>query len=449
MAGRRPETRGFGGWLYRSEFPRSWPSEKLYDLASWTNGMAFRDIHFTATGRPVIKIAEVKNGITGQTKFTDGEYDPCYFVTAGDMLFSWSGQPETSIDVFWWSGPHGWLNQHLFKVEPKEEKCDTRFLYYVLKYLRPNFVAIARNKQTTGLGHVTKEDLKNIEVGIPSRSMQAVIARILGSLDDKIELNHRMNQTLEAIAQAIFKSWFVDFDPVRAKAEGRDPGLPKEIGDLFPDSFQDSELGPIPEGWDVANMPRVMEINPSRWLRKGEVAPYLAMANMPMCSARPVGWKNRPFGSGMRFMNGDVLVARITPCLENGKIAFVDFLAEGQVGWGSTEYIVLHTKPPFPPEYAYFLARSEAFRSYAIKNMTGTSGRQRVPAECFDSYRLVVPTKKSSRQFGEMAESMMATMKRLDSESEVLAGIRDALLPKLLSGELRVPDAKRIVGRCL
>jgi type I restriction enzyme S subunit len=101
-----------------------------------------------------------------------------------------------------------------------------------------------------------------MKVGLPSEDDQRAIAHILGSLDDKIELNRQMNRTLEAMAQAIFKSWFVDFDPVRAKAEGRDSGLPKDIADLFPDSFEDSGLGKIPKGWEIQPISSLLHINP-------------------------------------------------------------------------------------------------------------------------------------------------------------------------------------------
>ncbi|MDQ7088937.1 MAG: restriction endonuclease subunit S [Acidobacteriota bacterium] len=127
-------------------------------------------------------------------------------------MFSWSGQPETSIDAFWWRGPEGWLNQHIFRVLP-DVGIDPTFFFYLLRYLKPNFVAIARNKRATtaGLGHVTKRDLKNAhEEGVPPLPEQRAIAHILGTLDDKIELNRRMSETLEAMARALFKSWFVD-----------------------------------------------------------------------------------------------------------------------------------------------------------------------------------------------------------------------------------------------
>ncbi len=196
----------------------------------------------------MIKIAEIKGGISGQTKFTQQTFDDAVRVRYGDLLFSWSGQPETSIDAFWWRDPEGWLNQHIFRVTPTEG-IDPVFFYYLLRYLKPNFVGIARNKQTTGLGHITKRDLENLEAAYPRLPEQRAIAHILGTLDDKIELNRQMAQTLESIARAIFKSWFVDFDPVKAKMEGKQPeGMSEEVAALFPDKFVESELGMIPEG---------------------------------------------------------------------------------------------------------------------------------------------------------------------------------------------------------
>ncbi|WP_419640069.1 restriction endonuclease subunit S, partial [Thiolapillus sp.] len=232
-------------------FPDHWKRCPLYSLAQWVNGLAFRNIQFSDSGLPVIKIAEIKGGISGQTKFTQQTFDDAVRVRYGDLLFSWSGQPETSIDAFWWRDPEGWLNQHIFRVTPTEG-IDPVFFYYLLRYLKPNFVGIARNKQTTGLGHITKRDLENLEAAYPRLPEQRAIAHILGTLDDKIELNRQMAQTLESIARAIFKSWFVDFDPVKPKMEGKQPeGMSEEVAALFPDKFVESELGMIPEGGEV------------------------------------------------------------------------------------------------------------------------------------------------------------------------------------------------------
>ena len=282
--------------------------------------------------------------------------------------------------------------------------------------------------------------LRTIEIPLPPLFEQRAIAHILGTLDDKIELNRRMNETLEEMARALFKSWFVDFDPVRAKMERRDTGLPPDVADLFPDRLVESELGEIPEGWEVVPLPKMIEVNPSRSLRKGEVAPYLDMANMPTRGHVPDTVIDRPFGSGMRFTNGDTLVARITPCLENGKTAYVDFLPHDRVGWGSTEYIVMRPIPPLPNEFAYCLARSPGFREFAIQNMTGTSGRQRVPAQVLSQFLLPSPPEPIATRFGKVVQPLFTRASKAVRESRTLANLRDTLLPKLVSGELQVGE---------
>ncbi|MCW5557913.1 MAG: restriction endonuclease subunit S [Verrucomicrobiae bacterium] len=449
MAGEAVHELDERSWLYRPSFPDDWERMSLLSMARWVNGLAFRDFQFSDTGKPVIKIAEIKGGITGQTKFTSQTFEDSVFVTNGDLLFSWSGQPETSIDVFWWRGRDGWLNQHIFKVTPIED-LDPVFFFYVLRYLKPNFIGIARNKQTTGLGHVTRRDLENIEAAYPPLAKQKTIAAVLGALDDKIELNRRMNATLEAMARALFQSWFVDFDPVRRninRSSNRAAALSDEamakLDALFPDSFQDSELGPIPKGWDAKPLPDTIEVNPRRTLKARTVAPYLDMKNLPTQGHSAEEVINREFSAGTKFQNGDTLLARITPCLENGKTGYVDFLEDGQVGWGSTEYIVFAPKPPLPPQFGYILARSDALRSHAIQNMTGTSGRQRVPSECFNTFWLAVPPPNIARRFDELTAPLMAKIKANADQSRTLATLRDTLLPKLLSGELGVPVVKR------
>ncbi|MDO8436561.1 MAG: restriction endonuclease subunit S [Nitrosomonadaceae bacterium] len=438
MAGNAGAISESRSWLYHPTFPEEWQHHPLYSFARWVNGLAFRDIQFTQTGKPVIKIAEIKGGISGQTKFTTQTFDEAVFVRSGDMLFSWSGQPETSIDAFWWRGPDGWLNQHVFKVTPNDD-LDPTFFFYVLRYLKPSFVGIARNKQTTGLGHVTKRDLENIDAAYPPLAEQKAIAHILGTLDDKIELNRRMNATLEAMARSLFQSWFVDFDPVRAKLDGRKPaGLDAATTALFPDHFQESSLGHIPQGWEVKPMSEVIEVNPRRTLKSGAISPYLDMKNMPTQGHAADEVIQREFSSGTKFQNGDTLLARITPCLENGKSAFVDFLENGQVGWGSTEYIVFSPKLPLTPEFGYYLARSDALRLHAIQNMTGTSGRQRVPSECFTQFQLAVPPEKIAQLFGEITKPWMTRIHANIVQSRTLATLRDALLPKMLSGELSI-----------
>ena len=247
-----------------------------------------------------------------------------------------------------------------------------------------------------------------------------------------------MNRTLEAIAQAIFKDWFVDFGPTRAKIEGQEPYLPPDLWDLFPDELVNSEMGEIPEGWEVKALEQVTHLNPKEPMKKGTVAPYLDMAALPTTGFVPEPPAPREFTSGTRFRNGDTLLARITPCLENGKTAFVQSLPEGIAGWGSTEFIVMRPIPPVPQQLTYFLARDCTFRAHAIQSMTGTSGRQRVQAEALASYSLPCPPPDNLAIFGSVVEELFARVKSNTEEITTLTAQRNTLLPKLVSGEVRV-----------
>lgn len=325
---------------------------------------------------------------------------------------------------------------------------DPEFVYY---WLRANVDELERHASGSTFRELTGSALAQIVIRVPPLPEQRAIAHILGTLDDKIELNRRMSQTLEAIAHALFKAWFVDFEPVRAKLEGRWrrgrslPGLPAHLYDHFPDRLVESELGAIPEGWEVVRLAQVIEIDPPRPLHKGQVAPYLDMANMPTQGHAPIQVVERPYAGGSRFTNGDTLLARITPSLENGKTAFVDFLPPEGVGWGSTEFIVMRPKPPLPPEFGYCLARYPSFREFAIQSMTGTSGRQRVQSDALARYPLVVPSEAIAKAFGQLVEPLFQKSSQCVRESRTLADLRDALLPKLIRGEIRVRDAERFL----
>jgi len=324
---------------------------------------------------------------------------------------------------------------------------DQGFLFYCMS--SPEFIEFStRGSEGTKMPRAKWEFVSKFKIGLPPLPEQRAIAHILGSLDDKIELNRRMNETLEQMARALFKAWFVDFEPVRAKMEGRWkrgqslPGLPAQLYDLFPNRLVDSKLGKIPEGWNAVPLAEIIDINPPRRLRKGCMAPYLDMANMPIRIHTPDELVIRPFTSGVRFINGDTLLARITPCFENGKAAFVDFLQEGQVGWGSTEYIVLRPKPSLPEEFAYYLARSQDFRKFAMQCMTGTSGRQRVQTEALLHYMLVSPPESIAKVFGRVAKQVLMKISVAVKECRSLSTLRDMLLPKLVRGEIRVKDLK-------
>ena len=427
-------------WLYRPQFPAHWDRMPLYAMAHWVNGLAFRDIQFSATGKPVIKIAEIKGGISNQTKFTHQTFDESVCVRSGDLLFSWSGQPETSIDAFWWRGREGWLNQHVFRVTPING-IDTTFLFYLLRYLNPNFVGIARNKQTTGLGHVTRRDLENIEAAAPPLPEQRAIAHILGTLDDKIELNRRMNETLEAMARALFKSWLVDFDPVRAKMEGRDTGLPKEIADLFPDRLVDSEPGEIPEGWTIGHVEDGFEIvmgqsPPGHTYNDiGDGLPFFQgrsdfgfryPTNRKFCMA-----PNRiaqPWDTivSVRAPVGDINMAWERCCIGRGVAALRPRCGAVSYGHCAAQALQTHMR-----EYEH---TGTVFGAINHKQLA------RLP--------LTQPSPDVVRGFEDLVHSWDQMIRLRTAEVATLTALRDALLPKLVSGEVRVhsSDTQRPTG---
>jgi type I restriction enzyme S subunit len=431
------------------DFPSDWQLMAIESCMSAIIDYRGKSPQKTSWGIPLITAKIVKDGrILPPAEYIDPEdYDDWMgrgLPKAGDVVIT----TEAPLgEVAQLDSRKVALAQRLITLRGKREVLDNNYLKYALQSELVQGQLKARGTGTTVIG-IRQSELRKVKLPIPILAEQKAIAHILGTLDDKIELNRRLNETLEAMARVIFKSWFVDFDPVRAKSEGRQPeGLDPDTAALFPDSFEDSDLSEIPRGWKIYHLPEIFEINPSRQLSKGNVAPYLDMASMPTQGHAPASWIERELGSGMKFINGDTLVARITPCLENGKTAFVDFLTNGVVGWGSTEYIVLRPREPIPPVFAYLLARSNEFRTFAIQRMTGSSGRQRVPADSLSQFLLAAPAIDSFifDAFGRLVNTLFERVRSGMNQSRTLAAIRDALLPKLLSGVVRVKDVEEFV----
>ena len=233
---------------------------------------------------------------------------------------------------------------------------------------------------------------------------QRRIGAFLAKLDYKIELNQRINENLERQTFALF--------------------------DNLMQENQDGEYAVS----DIAIL------NPKRSLQKGCPARYIDMARLPTSGTFPTGWETKPFNGGMKFSNGDTLLARITPCLENGKTAFINFLEDGEVAFGSTEYIVLSPKDGIPPEFLYCLARYPVFVDYAVKNMNGSSGRQRVSAETIGQYCLPKLNSEDFSGFSKVVAPLFLKMRYNSLENMRLAEMRDALLPKLMSGEIDLQE---------
>ena len=282
---------------------------------------------------------------------------------------------------------------------------DRDFLYY---FLKSSFGQQEITRGTVGAvqAKLPIKNIQDITIPLPDEFAQRKIAAILSSLDEKIEANQKINDNLQQQAFAFFDRLMIEAD--------NDDCIVSDYADL----------------------------NPRRVLAKHQIARSIDMSQLSTSGAFPSGWEMKPFNGGMRFANGDTLLARITPCLENGKTAFIDFLDEGEVAFGSTEYIVLAPKKNVPSEMLYCLARYPAFVDYAVKNMNGSSGRQRVSAETIGQFRLPKFDEQSLLKFGEAVKPMFLKMRYNSLENIRLAELRNVLLPKLMSGEIDVSDIR-------
>ncbi|SFN97919.1 restriction endonuclease subunit S [Salegentibacter flavus] len=320
------------------------------------------------------------------------------------------------------------FNQSCYGLSGKENILINDFGYYLLKSSITNIQA---NSHGSVFDTITRNTFDNIEACIPGIQEQKSIASILSALDDKIELNLQMNKTLEEMAMALYTHWFVDFGPFQ---DGE---------------FVDSEWGEIPKGWEVKELKDLIHLNPRLSLKKGSEASFVEMKALPVDVMSVSDVAQKEFKGGAKFQNGDTLFARITPCLENGKTAFVDFLEPGEIAFGSTEFLVMRAKDGVSRYWTYCLARDTNFRNFAISTMVGTSGRQRVQNDPFLSYEIPQPPTEIFDSFSEIAEPWFTQIRINTIENQTLTKLRDTLLPKLISGEVRVKDVEKTLTEVL
>ena len=338
-----------------------------------------------------------KNGVTVASSVPNVKY--AKFFKVGDVLVS---NIRPYFRKIWYATFNGGCSNDVLVFRSKST-VSSRFLYYVLADDKFFNYATATSKGTK----MPRGDIKAImEYSVPDipHDAQIKIADLLSVIDDKIASNRAINKNLEEQAQAIFDEII---------------------------SFSSTEKCFLS---DIAN------INPKRQLPKGTVARCVDMSQLSATSCCPVGWEFKSFNGGMKFCNGDTLLARITPCLENGKKAYINFLQENEIAFGSTEYIVISPKEAYPAEFFYCLVNDSAFADYAVKNLNGSSGRQRVSAKVIGQYRLPKISTERFSYFSGIASSSFTVIRNNFYENIRLAALRDALLPRLMSGELDVSN---------
>lgn len=328
------------------------------------------------------------------------------------------------------------------KVTLDRSRADPRYIYYV--FSGPDKQAeILENGIGSSVPGFNLGQLKAHQLFLPPLAEQEAIAGLLKQFDDRIDLLRQTNATLESIAQALFKSWFIDFDPVRAKVEGHEPGsMDAATAALFPDAFQESAMGPIPKGWRPGTLADAADLNARSWTAK-RAPPVIAYVDL-------AGVKSNVFDTIQRFMfgdapsrarrelrAGDTLVGTVRP----GNRSF-GFISEAEAGLtGSTGFAVLSPREPEATTFTYLCAT----RDESIERLAALADGAAYPAvrpEIVAATPCVLPSKAALTKFASITEPLMRSISANALRARTLANTRDTLLPRLISGKLRLPEAQ-------
>ena len=418
-----------------------------------SDGYRAKNDELASSGLPFARAGNINNGF----QFDDADRFPeCSLSRVGnkisqpgDVVFTSKGtvgrvafvRPDTPRFVY--------SPQLCFWRSVDKDLIDPRFLYFWM-YSHEFFVQYKGVAGQTDMAeYVSLSDQRRMHITLPPLPEQRAIAHILGTLDDKIELNRRMSETLEQMARALFKAWFVDFEPVRAKMEGRWrrgeslPGFPAHLYDLFPDRLVDSELGEIPEGWGVGTLGDVSTLNPEVWTQ--ETRPtrinYVDLSNTKWGRIETVisyEATKAPSRAQRVLRLGDTIVGTVRPA--NGSYAFIS-----QPGLtGSTGFAVLRPQRLDYAEFVY-LAATMADNIETLAHLANGAAYPAVRPQLVAATPIVRPPDKVLVRFSQTAGSMLEKIAQNERQSRTLAALRDTLLPMLISGALRVTDAERFL----
>ncbi|WP_294052155.1 restriction endonuclease subunit S [Thiolapillus sp.] len=330
------------------------------------------------------------------------------------------------------------VNQHVAIIRPDPDRLDPKFLRFFLisPEMQSHMLSLAAAGATRNA--LTKGMIEGFRVPDFSIEEQREIGLILGELENKIELNRRMNETLEAMARAIFKDWFVDFGPTRAKAEGREPYLSPELWNLFPDALDDEDK---PVGWkqgtlaDIADSPRC-GVSPSN---VSEDTPYIGLEHMPRRSIALTEWEGagKVTSNKSVFKKGEFLFGKLRPYFHKVGIAPLD-------GICSTDIVVVIPRGPEWAAFTLACLSSDEFVEYTDQTSTGTK-MPRTSWRTMGQYKICLPSERGARAFQSLIQPLLNRIDANIHEARTLAQTRDLLLPKLMSGEIRLKDAEKSV----
>ena len=330
---------------------------------------------------------------------------------------------------------------------------DPRFCYFLLKSLD-----LAQFNAGSGVPTLNRNHVHPLPIAVPPLSQQCAIAHILGTLDDKIELDRRRNKTLEEMARALFKSWFVDFDPVRTKIEGQDPGLSKHLADLFPDRLVNSELGEIPEGWEIKTLGKVVEMVKgrsyrSRELKESDTALVTLKSFARRGGYRPEGLKSfsGTYKPEQVVCPGEIVIA----CTDGtqaadiiGRPAIVQATGAYRTLVASLDTLIVRPKEEITRAFLYLLVSNESFVAHTYAHTTGTTVLH-LTKDAVPLFRFVCPPKQLVLSFDDTIAPLFQHTQKAQQKEEVLTTLRDTLLPKLITGYLRLKDAEAFLEKVL
>lgn len=310
------------------------------------------------------------------------------------------------------------VNQAVNAVIPNTSRFDNLYVYYLLRH-NLHLVKSADTGASSGRENVSKSNFSGLEVVAElDKDTQCRIATTLSAYDDLIENNQRRIKLLEEAARRLYREWFVAL--------------------RYPGHERVKVVDGVPQGWERLALSQAIEINPRTRANDDEKHPFVPMQALSESSMVVTDYEMRT-PTGAKFRNGDTLLARITPCLENGKTGFVQFLAgDDEMASGSTEFIVMRSPANGSPHWVYCLARDESFRDHAIRSMVGSDGRQRVNTKLFDQYLVLTPPEGVFAKFDRVVKPLFQQIHTLALQSNALKQARDALLPRLMSGALAV-----------
>lgn len=455
-----------GSDLINGEVPAHWEFTTLGDVCrrgggniqTGPFGSQLHAADYVAVGVPSIMPTNigdnriVEDGIVRITEF-DAERLAQHRVRPGDIVYSRRGDVEKRALIR--EREAGWLcGTGCLKVRLGKGVVDPLYASFFLGH--PSIKEwIVRHAIGATMPNLNTSIMSSVPFVVPPIAEQRAIAHVLGTLDDKVELNRRMNETLEEMARALFKSWFVDFDPVRAKMEGRAPyGMDAATAALFPDSFEDSELGPIPKRWPTTSLDEHVILQRGTTYKSrllGLTGPVL----LGLGSIRPGGGfrdeRLKTYGGDcpekMVLTPGDMYVALKGATKDGSMVGSIARVPPTVVSGRLTQDTVkLEFRDPHArlERYVYWLLQTGKYRDYCAGRATGSAQVGFSRAD-FLSYQFALPPSALLARFAQIEESLSNRIDTARAESLTLTSTRDALLPKLFSGEIRSTDAERQV----